>query len=78
MKNIGCEPPDYRAPDFCKVAQAYGIPAVTISGGDVPTQLAALMMGEGPFVCDVVHNDFCTYEPRMSRWECRTTRTRRR
>ncbi len=20
-------------------------------------------------ICDVIHDDFCTYEPRMSRWD---------
>jgi hypothetical protein len=31
--------------------------------------LPRLMGTPGPWICDVVNDGFCTYEPRMVRWD---------
>lgn len=80
-RRIACGPEGYSPPDFVRVAKAYNIPAYRIDkrwdsanhGYQRDTMdewLPRLMETPGPWLCDVVHDGFCTYEPRMVRWDC--------
>ena len=67
---LACGPDGYSAPDFCAVANAYGIEAAQIpSWSYFETVVTHALNAEGPFVVDVLHHDFCAYEPRLSRWD---------
>ncbi|MBC7939738.1 MAG: hypothetical protein H7Z19_08240 [Chitinophagaceae bacterium] len=68
---LACGPDGYSAPDFTEIARAYGIWAMRIEYhiGCYSIIDAALEMDEAVIV-DVIHDDYCTYEPRMSRWDC--------
>ena len=79
-RRIAGAPPDYSPPDFVKIAKAYGVKAYTIDkkweAGNHNYQahtmdewLPRLMGTPGPWICDVVNEGFCTYEPRMVRWD---------
>lgn len=79
-RRIAGAPPDYSPPDFVKIAKAYGVKAYTIDSkweagnhsyqaNTVDELLPRLMAMPGPWVCDVQHPGFCTYEPRMVRWD---------
>lgn len=79
MAEVGCGPDGYSCPDFVAIARAYGIEAVTIdklwgsrssyATGSLEEMLPQVIAHSGPLVVDIVHHDFCTYEPRMSRWD---------
>lgn len=70
MKNVACAAPDYEPPDFRKLARAYDLMAYSIDTWDLVPQIVGMMMASNePAICDVVHEDFCTYEPRLSVWE---------
>lgn len=67
---IACGPDGYSCPNFVALARAYGIQALSISEWErfdyvVSTALASAES----VVVDVVHHDFCTYEPRISRFD---------
>jgi acetolactate synthase-1/2/3 large subunit len=76
---LACGPDGYSCPDFVAVAKAYGIEAVTIdklwgsrssyAQGTLEEMLPKVIAHPGPIVVDVVHHDFCAYEPRLSRWD---------
>jgi acetolactate synthase-1/2/3 large subunit len=53
-------------PDYVKVAQAYGLPAVRLDGPDFAAGLAQVLATPGPMVCQVVLDDAQQFEPRMS------------
>jgi acetolactate synthase-1/2/3 large subunit len=53
-------------PDFVAVATAFGIPARRLASADFPDQLAEVLAGEGPYLCDVVLDETQGFEPRMS------------
>ena len=65
---IACGPDGYKPPDFLKIADAYGIQAARIDA-ESEFLLPLVMAEKGPWIADVVHDDFCTYEPRISRWD---------
>jgi acetolactate synthase-1/2/3 large subunit len=67
---LACGPDGYSAPNFMALAYAYGLDALSLGewerfGYVVERALA----GESAVVVDVVHHDFCNYEPRLSRWD---------
>lgn len=79
-RRIAGAPPDYSPPDFVRISKAYDVKAYRIDrkweAGNhsyqpqtVDEWLPRLMGTPGPWVCDVVHDGFCTYEPRMVRWD---------
>lgn len=56
-----------QTPDFCKVAQAYGILAVRITAEDDLEQMLEKVLGiEGPVVCEVMIQEFAPIEPRIA------------
>lgn len=64
---LACGPDGYSAPDFVMITRAYELRA-----GFVHTDLDGLekIVNEpDACICNVSHFDFCTYEPRMSRWD---------
>lgn len=67
---IACGPDGYSCPNFSAIAKAYGIEAMSLGEWGrfnyvVPNALAA----DHAVVVDVVHHDFCTYEPRISSFD---------
>jgi acetolactate synthase-1/2/3 large subunit len=67
---IACGPDGYSAPNFSAIAKAYGIESMSLDGWDrfdyvVGNSLAS----DKAVIVDVVHHDFCTYEPRISRFD---------
>lgn len=70
MKEVACGPDGYSAPDFTKIAVAYGIYAYHIPGWKyVDTIIMEMLAHDGPAICDVPDPDRCQYEPRISRWD---------
>lgn len=70
---IACGPEretGYEAPDFVKIAQAYGIEAHRIGGGATSTALSCALRDAlvlpGPLLVDVDCRGWATYEPRIS------------
>lgn len=56
-----------QTPDFCKVAQAYGLPAVRITAEDnLAQRLEEVFSIEGPVVCEVMAQEFAPIEPRIA------------
>ena len=56
-----------QTPDFCKVAQAYGLPAVRITSDDDLEQKLEEVLGiDGPVVCEVMVQEFAPIEPRIA------------
>ena len=53
-------------PDVVRLAEAYGLPACRIEGGDLERQLAAVLKAPGPIVCDVMIDPEQTFEPKLS------------
>lgn len=67
---LACGPDGYSAPDFMEIARAYGLPAWRLQGRDNWRHAVDLLLTiDGPAIVDVIHDDYCTYEPRMSRWD---------
>lgn len=66
---LACGPDGYSAPDFIRVANAYGIPGMSIGDWDHFHYVADALASDGPMLVDVVHHDFCDYAPRLSRWD---------
>lgn len=69
-RELACGPDGYSAPDFTAITNAYGIFAarMELHIGWISIIPMVLAMEEA-VVCDVIHDDFCTYEPRLSRWD---------
>ena len=70
MKEVACGPDGYSVPDFVDLTVAYGIksfhvPAMHYMDYMIPDILKETV----PCVCDVIHDDFCQYEPRISEWD---------
>ena len=63
---LACGPDGYHPPDFIGIGHAYHIPSHFYVS---EYQLSDLIKRDGPWILDVVHHDFCTYEPRMSYWD---------
>lgn len=56
-----------QTPDFCKVAQAYGLPAVRITAEEDLEQKIKEVLGiAGPVVCEVMIQEFAPIEPRIA------------
>jgi acetolactate synthase-1/2/3 large subunit len=53
-------------PDLVRLAEAYGLPACRIEGGDLEGQLAEVLKAPGPIVCDVMIDPEQTFEPKLS------------
>jgi acetolactate synthase-1/2/3 large subunit len=53
-------------PDYCKVAQAYGLPASRLDTPGFARGLREVLAAPGPAVCDVILDDTQQFEPRMS------------
>jgi acetolactate synthase-1/2/3 large subunit len=53
-------------PDVVRLAEAYGLPACRIEGGDLERQLAEVLTAPGPIVCDVMIDPEQTFEPKLS------------
>lgn len=66
---LACGPDGYSAPDFIRVANAYGIPGMSIGDWDHFHYVEDALAFDGPVLVDVVHHDFCDYAPRLSRWD---------
>ena len=54
-------------PDFCRVAEAYGLPSVRIQyGDDIPAKIRQVLSMEGPVVCEVILEEFGPLAPRIA------------
>jgi len=53
-------------PDMVKLAQAYGLPAIRVSGEGFEQQLAKALAAPGPMVIDVILDPEQTFEPKLS------------
>lgn len=70
MKQVACSAPDYVPPDFTKLVAVYGLIPYSITGRAMTASIVEMMLAtEAPCICDVQHDDFCQYEPRLSVWE---------
>jgi len=67
---LACGPDGYSAPDFCAVAKAYGIEAWNIyTLAELQACIGMALAHKEALICNAPHYDYCTYEPRMSRWD---------
>lgn len=67
---IACGPDGYSAPNFSAIANAYGLFAAHIDlHVGWPGVIDLVLQHKEAVICDVIHDDYCTYEPRMSRWD---------
>lgn len=56
-----------QTPDFCRVAEAYDLPAVRIRyGDDIPAKIRQVLSMEGPVVCEVILEEFGPLAPRIA------------
>ncbi|GHT84597.1 acetolactate synthase [Spirochaetia bacterium] len=56
-----------QTPDYCKVAEAYGLPHVRIQAGDdIKGKIAEVLQMEGPVVCEVMLEEFGELAPRIA------------
>lgn len=54
-------------PDYCKVAEAYGLPSVRIQyGDDIAAKVAEVLAMEGPVICEVILEQFGPMAPRIA------------
>lgn len=53
-------------PDYCKLAQAYGLPAQRLQTQDFAERLRSFLAQPGPGLCDVMLDETQPFEPRMS------------
>lgn len=67
---VACGPDGYSAPNFCAIGKAYGIETLSLGEWDrFDYVVGAALARKGPVIVDVVHHDFCTYEPRISSFD---------
>ena len=67
-----CGPIGYNPPNFIKVAQAYGLPTLSIEGSDyekIRGEVRNLLSHDGPLIIDVNCHEQHTYEPKLIGWE---------
>lgn len=63
-------PKGYVAPDFVKIAKAYGIETETINNNaEIEEKIKKVLAHDGPIVCDVNIHEWMVYEPRIFGWE---------
>jgi acetolactate synthase-1/2/3 large subunit len=56
-----------QTPDYCKVAAAYGLPAVRIQAGDdIRKKINEVLEMDGPVVCEVMLEEFGELAPRIA------------
>lgn len=68
--NVACdESSGYSTPDFCKVAEAYGLLSARIESYEDMHLVGMSLMSEKAVIAEVVDVDRCQYEPRVSRWD---------
>ena len=53
-------------PDMVKLAQAYGLPACRIEGGNFEQQITEVLDAPGPVLCDVMLDPEQSFEPKLS------------
>jgi acetolactate synthase-1/2/3 large subunit len=53
-------------PDYAKVAQAYGIPAIRLEARDFEGKLDEFLAQEGPGLCEVILDPSQVFEPKLS------------
>ncbi len=64
-----CGPVGYSVPDFVKIAEAYGIRAMSVAkNADVRATIKAVLASDEAVVCDVNCDEHHTYEPRIFGW----------
>lgn len=67
---LACGPDGYSAPDFSAIANAYGLFAAHMRLHiGWPCIIDMVLAMDEAVICDVIQDDFCQYEPRMSRWD---------
>jgi len=67
---LACGPDGYSAPNFCAIAKAYGIKSMSLGEWErFDYVVESALNYSGPVLVDVVHDDFCAYEPKMARWD---------
>lgn len=67
---IACGPDGYSCPNFVALARAYGVQALSLGGCErFEYVVERALASDKSIVVDVVHHDFCTYEPRISRFD---------
>ncbi len=70
MQNVACAAPDYVPPDFCHIAAAYDVSSMRLDRQDYIDGIVEHFLDwDHPYIVDVVHHDYCTYEPRISQWD---------
>lgn len=56
-----------KTPDFCRVAEAYGLPAVRIArDDDITAKIRQVLAMDGPVVCEVMLEQFGPMAPRIA------------
>ena len=66
---ICCGPDGYSTPDFCKIANAYGIESRSLGEWSrFDTVVSAALSSDKAMIVDVVDYDRCDYQPRISYW----------
>jgi acetolactate synthase-1/2/3 large subunit len=56
-----------QTPDYCKVAAAYGLPAIRIQAGeDIKKKINEVLAMDGPVVCEVMLEEFAEIAPRIA------------
>jgi acetolactate synthase-1/2/3 large subunit len=56
-----------QTPDYCKVAAAYGLPAIRIQAkDDIKKKISEVLAMDGPVVCEVVLEEFGEIAPRIA------------
>jgi acetolactate synthase-1/2/3 large subunit len=56
-----------QTPDYCKVAAAYGLPAVRIQAGDdIKKKISKVLAMDGPVVCEGMLEEFGEIAPRIA------------
>lgn len=66
-RESGCGPlSGVTCPDFCRVAEAFGLPAVTVSGADFQKQLDSALSVDGPLVVVARLDPDQGFEPKVA------------
>jgi acetolactate synthase-1/2/3 large subunit len=56
-----------QTPDYCRVADAYGLPGVRIKAGDdIKQKIAGVLAMDGPVICEVMLEEFGEIAPRIA------------
>lgn len=65
-----CPEKGYTPPDFIKVAHAYDIKAFSVlNNGGIDEAIQNALAYNGPILCDIRCDNFCTYLPKITGWE---------